>query len=68
MTRSRSRGTTVEWMTPKDCRKAVATVPGVDDAREQLGLSKDSTVTSRHYVRTTIAASRPRGAAEDLRE
>lgn len=55
------RGTAVEWMTPKDCRKAVATVLGVDDAREQLGHSKDSTVTSRHYVEKPL--ERPDQAA-----
>ncbi|MER7445355.1 site-specific integrase [Microbacterium sp. NPDC097977] len=42
------RGTGVEWMTPKDCRKAVATILGVEAAREQLGHSPDSNVTSRH--------------------
>jgi len=55
------RGTGVEWMTPKDCRKAVATILGVDDAREQLGHSRDSTVTSRHYVEKPL--ERPDQAA-----
>ena len=43
------KGTDVAWMTPKDCRKAVATALGVEAAQLQLGHS-DSAVTSRHYI------------------
>lgn len=53
-------GTSVEWMTPKDCRKAVATLLGVEDAREQLGHA-DAAVTSRHYVEKPL--TRPDMAA-----
>lgn len=42
-------GTTVDWVTPRDCRKAVATVLGVDAAQQQLGHA-DAAVTSKHYV------------------
>lgn len=42
-------GTRVAWMTPKSCRKAVATVLGVEAAQLQLGHA-DPAVTSRHYV------------------
>lgn len=55
------RGTHVEWMTPKDCRKAVATILGVEAAREQLGHSPESSVTSRHYVEKPL--ERPDQAA-----
>jgi len=43
-------GTDVAWMTPKDCRKAVATLLGVEDAQLQLGHAPGSAVTDRHYV------------------
>lgn len=42
-------GSGVEWITPRDCRKAVATVPGVEAAQHQLGHA-DTAVTSKHYV------------------
>lgn len=59
--RTALRGTSVDWMTPKDCRKAVATILGVEDARVQLGHSPDSSVTSRHYVEKPL--ERPDQAA-----
>lgn len=47
------KGTAVEWMTTKSCRKAVATVieavDGIEAAKDQLG-HKSSQVTSKHYV------------------
>lgn len=42
-------GSTVGWMRPRDCRKAVATVLGTGDAQLQLGHA-DPAVTSKHYV------------------
>lgn len=47
--RSALDGTELAWMTPKDCRKAVATVLGVADAQLQLGHA-DPAITSKHYV------------------
>jgi len=41
--------TNVARMTPKACRRAVATVLGVEDAQLQLGHA-DLAVASRHYV------------------
>lgn len=47
--RAALKGSSVAWMTPKDCRKAVATLLGVQAAQQQLGHA-DAAVTSRHYV------------------
>ena len=59
--RAALEGTSVAWMTPKDCRKSVATLLGVEDAKEQLGHA-DSAVTSRHYVEKSL--ERPNVAAQ----
>lgn len=55
------KDTSVSWVTPKDCRKAVATVLGVEDAQLQLGHAPGSTVTDRHYVEKPL--ERPNVAA-----
>ncbi|WP_460795986.1 site-specific integrase [Microbacterium sp. GXF0217] len=55
------KGTAVSWMTPKDCRKAVATLLGIEDAQHQLGHA-DAGVTSRHYVEKPL--ERPDMAAK----
>jgi integrase len=56
------RETDVKWMTPKDCRKAVATLLGVEDAQLQLGHEPGSAVTGRHYVEKPL--ERPDMAAK----
>lgn len=43
------RGSEVEWVTPHDLRKTVATALGTDAAKEQLGHAS-STITDKHYV------------------
>ncbi|UOR02005.1 tyrosine-type recombinase/integrase [Leucobacter allii] len=43
------KGSSIDWMTPHDLRKAVATLLGTDDAKEQLGHSSSS-VTTKHYI------------------
>ncbi|WP_167131964.1 tyrosine-type recombinase/integrase [Paramicrobacterium chengjingii] len=51
------KGSTVEWMTTKSCRKAVATVirnsEGLKAASEQLGHAGEG-VTSKHYVERNL--------------
>lgn len=42
-------GSEIAWMTPHDLRKAVATVLGTEQAKEQLGHATIS-VTDKHYV------------------
>lgn len=56
------KGTDVSWMTPKDCRKAVATLLGIEDAQLQLGHAPGSSVTGRHYVEKPL--ERPDMAAK----
>jgi integrase len=50
-------GTSVEWMTTKDCRKAVGTLLGheldSEAAKDQLGHS-DTAVTDKHYVERNL--------------
>ena len=42
-------GSHVEWITPHDLRKAVATALGTEAAQDQLGHAS-STITDKHYV------------------
>lgn len=59
-------GTAASWMTPKDCRKAVATILGVEDARaagSRQGIHGDSTSLREEVTR----APRPGCAPRSLR-